>query len=101
MATKIAIFDWGGETIHSYYLAAELGKDGIQVDMFLFIPFHKRAKFNIKSFLPGPVPANTRIIIINGTAFEDKLMKVNRITQIIHHPFPLIYIHLLLPFRTR
>ena len=67
---------------------------------FLYLFIELQVSIYILSSLKGP-NQNIRVIQIKATWFEDKLMKLNRITQFLNHPFPAIYLHLFLPYRTR
>lgn len=101
MSAKIAIFHWGEISVHSFYLAGQLSRDGVEVHFYLYTPAFGNRKFYAKTLLQKLQSTNIKVVELRCTSFERRLIQLHNIAELFRYPLPVVFTNPLLPFKTR
>jgi glycosyltransferase involved in cell wall biosynthesis len=99
-AKKVAVFQWGQISIHTYYLVQQLHQSNVQVDLFLYTPVFANKPFYLAD-LVRKLNGIVTVFEIKCTATEASIIKLNRVAKFLRLPVPLLCINPFLPGKTR
>jgi len=97
---RVAVFNWGELSIHTYYLVQQLHKEGISIDLFIYTPNYAYTRSYLTVLLEE-LKEKINVIEIKAGRVESYVIKLNRVTNLFKSHSPIICINPFLPAKTK